>query len=68
MPESPFSSDAARQPVPAEWTGPGLVDLQLNGYAGVDFNGPVESLTPEVFHRVRGGPDSAMGSWRRCRP
>jgi N-acetylglucosamine-6-phosphate deacetylase len=42
-----------RQPVPDEWTGPGLVDLQLNGYAGVDFNGPPESLTPEVFNRVR---------------
>lgn len=53
MPEAPFFSDAARQPVPVEWTGPGLVDLQVNGYAGVDFNGPVEALTPEVFHRVR---------------
>jgi N-acetylglucosamine-6-phosphate deacetylase len=53
MPEAPFSSDEARQPVPVEWTSPGLVDLQVNGYAGVDFNGPVESLTAEAFHRVR---------------
>jgi len=25
--------------------GPGLIDLQVNGYAGVDFNAPVEQIT-----------------------
>lgn len=25
--------------------GPGLIDLQVNGYAGVDLNGPVEQIT-----------------------
>ena len=33
-------------------TGPGLVDLQVNGYAGLDFNGPVEALTVEAVRRV----------------
>ena len=32
---------------------PGLVDLQLNGYAGFDFNGPAESWTSDALHHVR---------------
>ena len=41
------------QGFPEEYTGPGLVDLQLNGYNGVDFNSPPEELTAEKFHLVR---------------
>ncbi len=37
--------------------GPGLVDLQLDGYGGLSFNGPVEELTAEnvrrCFQRMR---------------
>jgi len=39
--------------LPATYTGPGLVDLQVNGYAGHSFNGPAESLTAELFAEVR---------------
>ena len=41
------------QGFPEEYTGPGLVDLQINGYSGVDFNCPPAELTPEKFHLVR---------------
>ena len=39
--------------IPKRFTGPGLIDLQVNGYAGFDFNGPAESWTPEELHRLR---------------
>ena len=39
--------------LPQTYTGNGLVDLQLNGYAGVDFNGDPAEWTPEQFHHVR---------------
>ncbi|TVY08114.1 N-acetylglucosamine-6-phosphate deacetylase [Paenibacillus cremeus] len=38
----------SQQPLPL--IGPGLVDLQLNGYQGMDFN--ADSITPEVVHSV----------------
>lgn len=40
--------------IPRHYRGPGLVDLQLNGYAGHDFNGDAASLRPELFLDVRG--------------
>lgn len=40
-------------PLPARHTGPGLVDLQVNGYAGIDFNGADDVFTPETFHMIR---------------
>jgi N-acetylglucosamine-6-phosphate deacetylase len=40
-------------PLPARYTGPGLVDLQVNGYAGIDFNGTDDVFTPETFHMIR---------------
>ncbi len=40
-------------PIPARYTGPGLVDLQVNGYAGIDFNGADDVFTPETFHMIR---------------
>jgi len=43
-------TDAAGRVVAA--AGPGLVDLQLNGYAGVSFNGPVADLTPDAVAAV----------------
>ena len=32
--------------------GPGLVDLQVNGYVGFDFNNPLEQLTGEGLRRA----------------
>lgn len=43
--------------LPPEYTGPALMDLQLNGYAGFDFNGDPASWTREKLHHVR----SALG-------
>lgn len=37
---------------PTAVTGPGLVDLQVNGYGGLDFNGPLESITLPDLRRV----------------
>lgn len=39
--------------LPTRHTGPGLVDLQVNGYAGIDFNGDGDVFTPEIFHMIR---------------
>ena len=39
--------------LPASYTGPGLVDGQVNGYAGFDFNGNPEAWTVEAFDDVR---------------
>ncbi len=40
-------------PLPETHAGEGLTDLQLNGYAGLDFNARPEDLTPEAMHEVR---------------
>ena len=42
--------DEAGLPVSA--AGPGLVDLQINGYAGVSFNDPADEITAEGVHRA----------------
>ena len=42
-----------QEDLPRTYTGPGLVDLQVNGYAGIDFNGSDEVYTPETFHTIR---------------
>ena len=39
--------------LPASFRGPGLVDLQLNGYAGFDFNSPASHWSAEALFRVR---------------
>lgn len=39
--------------LPRTYTGPGLVDLQVNGYAGIDFNSDDNVFTPETFHMIR---------------
>ena len=39
--------ERTQQGQPVRVAGPGLVDVQINGYAGLDFNGPVELLTRE---------------------
>lgn len=39
--------------LPQTYTGPALVDLQVNGYAGFDFNGDPDTWTPEAFDAVR---------------
>lgn len=39
--------------LPATFEGPGLFDLQMNGYAGFDFNSGHESWTVADFTRVR---------------
>ena len=38
--------------LPSIHTGPGLLDLQVNGYAGLDFNGDPADWTAEQFHLV----------------
>jgi N-acetylglucosamine-6-phosphate deacetylase len=38
--------------IPSRFTGPGLVDLQVNGYCGFDFNSDPGTWTAEDFHRV----------------
>ena len=37
---------------PARFSGPGLVDLQVNGYAGFDFNSAPEGWSASDFRRV----------------
>jgi len=37
----------------ADFSGPALVDLQLNGYAGFDFNGDPDLWNSEQLHRIR---------------
>ncbi|HEX6068906.1 MAG TPA: hypothetical protein VFZ18_03765 [Longimicrobiaceae bacterium] len=39
--------------LPSRFSGPGLFDLQLNGYAGFDFNSSPERWTIDDFDRVR---------------
>jgi len=39
--------------IPSTWTAPGLVDLQVNGYAGFDFNSHPDSWTVAEWIRVR---------------
>ncbi|NQU42474.1 N-acetylglucosamine-6-phosphate deacetylase, partial [bacterium] len=38
---------------PSIYSGPGLIDLQLNGYAGFDFNSNPAGWTSNDLHRVR---------------
>jgi N-acetylglucosamine-6-phosphate deacetylase len=40
-------------PIPQTYRGPAFVDLQVNGYAGFDFNSDPGAWTPEPFHRIR---------------
>ena len=39
--------------LPTTYTAPGLVDVQVNGYAGFDFTSGSERFSAEEFHRVR---------------
>lgn len=39
--------------LPQTYEGPALVDLQVNGYAGFDFNAPPDTWTSSDFHDVR---------------
>ena len=45
--------EKGREVIPGSFTGPGLVDLQVNGYACFDFNSLPWEWSPEDFHRVR---------------
>lgn len=42
-----------QSPLPTSYTGPGLVDLQVNGYAGIDFNASDDVFNPDTFHTIR---------------
>ena len=48
---------------PWPWIAPGLIDVQVNGYAGPDFNRP--DLTPEHVTRIARAMD-AFGVTRFC--
>ena len=48
-----FEMTDQHKEIPQEYTGPGLVDLQVNGYGGLDFNGDPTSWTPEVWRAQR---------------
>jgi len=39
--------------LPSSFTGPGLIDLQINGYGGFDFNSAPSAWTPDALHGVR---------------
>jgi len=39
--------------LPRTYTGPGLVDIQLNGFAGIDFNSDPSQWTSREWHTVR---------------
>ncbi len=39
--------------IPEQYTGPGLVDIQLNGYAGVNFNDQETMFSADELHTVR---------------
>jgi N-acetylglucosamine-6-phosphate deacetylase len=39
--------------LPDQYTGPGLVDIQVNGYAGIDFNGSADAFSAENLHLIR---------------
>lgn len=39
--------------LPKTFRGPGLIDLQVNGYGGFDFNGDPSAWTAEALHGVR---------------
>ncbi len=38
--------------IPKTYSGPGLVDIQINGYAGFDFNGPAADWSADVLHAI----------------
>jgi len=38
--------------LPDSFTGPGLIDIQVNGYAGLSFNDDPSEWTVEQFHRA----------------
>jgi len=39
--------------LPSSHTGPGLVDIQVNGYAGLDFNGEPDEWSGAELRRIR---------------
>jgi len=39
--------------LPQSFTGPGLIDLQCNGYLGLTFTGDPADCTPEKMHEIR---------------
>src|SRR5579864_268767 len=61
------------------WTSPGFIDLQVNGFAGVDYNSP-EAAHEKIAHSIRalrstgvtrffptvitGSPDGMLGALR----
>ena len=47
------TNEVTEMRLPKTYTGPGLVDLQVNGYAGVDFNNDPARWSGESLHRVR---------------
>jgi len=44
-----MAAPAPERELPGTYTGPGLVDLQVNGFTGFDFNGDPDTWTVEAF-------------------
>ncbi len=53
VPYGPENLSPDPSPLPEHWSGPALVDLQLNGYAGFDFNSTPETWTVDAWAGVR---------------
>jgi len=50
----------------AEWIAPGFIDIQVNGYAGVDYNSPRAEIAKRVASRSTLEAHQLETLMRRC--